>query len=198
MRRVRLSLLCAAIALGACSRSPSTPRGGAGSGAASAASSASLAASASSERAPLPLPDGCWMEVDRDADAAALLMALRAACAPKARALIEGREIELRANQPAELGFDAPDGGACVRVLAASARELGDIELALLDQAGRTLAKDTLGARFALLGERGPVCVQAGRYKLSLGARGSGKARIDVLIATGDDDAAKSPAGDGG
>lgn len=179
--------LLIALALVACSRAPSAPRGSSSASSASAASPSASASTGATLGATPPLPDGCWTEVDRNAELGTLAALLARACAPETRALIEPRELELAERGSAEIAFDAPGAGACVRVIAASSPSIEDVGLELVDGAGKAIAKDFLTARFALLGARGPVCVSAGAHKLIVSAkRGSGRARVELRVPAGD------------
>lgn len=160
--------------LAACNRTPSAPPHARASSSAVPAPSASAApsAAAATPLAP-PLPDGCWDEIDRDGDPATVLARLTRACAPGQRALAPAREVEVAPGARAELAFTVPDGGACVRSLAVAAKGSGDTRLALLDPDARSLEQDTLVAELALIGERGPVCLDPGRYRVRVeSARG--------------------------
>jgi hypothetical protein len=120
------------------------------------------------------------MEVDTRAELGALSSALTSACAPGTRSLGKPADRELAQGERLELAFSLPKAG-CVRAIAVAAPELGDVELELVDGAGRAHGRGELDARFELIGARGPICVEAGEHRaIATARRGAGRVRLEV------------------
>jgi hypothetical protein len=179
---VRRVVLLISIALASCNRTPSAPGAPPGSAPpAAAASSARVEAGAASQ--PAPLPDGCWLEVDRAAEPAALLAALAAVCAPGTRPVAPAVRGE---RGRIEQSLVVPRAGLCVRAIAAGSSQISELTLEIIE-ADRVSAEHTLPARFALLGARGPVCLGAGSYRVVARARnGSGNVLLELRAPAND------------
>jgi hypothetical protein len=166
-----------------CPPSPATPISEprpSASPSASAASPPPIASTAPSAAPPL-LPDGCYSEVASDLAPRDRLDALATHCVagmdpvlgdPAVRAIAPGERYEI------PLAVDDP--ARCLRVIAAADAGVADVELSLLDPAGRSLAADELPGSFALVGTRGPVCPAApGPHRVVVVVRGR---RADVAV----------------
>ncbi len=170
--------------LAACKRTPpSDARPAASSPEARPAPSASIALESEPPRPPVsgcfdsagPLPD----------EPSAALERLVAACAPGNHALGKApRALKLATGAPQGITVNVP-ALACVRVIAVAAPTVRELDVVLTDDGGRELGHDLLPGRFALVGERGPVCVRdGGTLKVRVTASiGTGPAAVRVLQA---------------
>lgn len=90
--------------------------------------------------------------------------------------------VDLHPSQARDLPFTVTDPSKCLRLIAAGGTGVEDIELSLVDRAGRTLAKDEYAASFSVLSADGSVCVAApGTYRALLKmVRGEGKVAVQA------------------
>jgi hypothetical protein len=109
-------------------------------------------------------------------DPSAALDELAKACSPGSHAIGEkAHPLTLAAGRGQSISIHVP-ALACVRVIAVAAPSVRELDVVLSDASGHELGRDSLPGRFALVNERGPVCVRDG---------GTLKVRVTATIGAG-------------
>jgi hypothetical protein len=80
------------------------------------------------------------------------------------------------------LSFSVGDTSRCIRVLAAGAASVHELELELTDASNQSYGRSARQNPYAMVGERGVVCLRrAGQYRASARvARGSGEIAVQA------------------
>lgn len=141
---------------------------------------APTSAASSSTAPPVWLGEGCLEGVDPNGSDAELIERVARACAPGMKrrgdpALVTGD------GGPLEVRFPLA-GAACVRIVAVGSSRAEKLELELLDPRGSSLARERAAGPVALLGARGPVCLEKAGV-LRVVARGAPSALVALLEA---------------
>lgn len=141
------------------------------------------------EPAPLPpeqLPDGCATAVPSSLAPRERLGALAQACALGLRPLSPApRVAALSTGGTLAVPFSVTDASRCLRVGAAAAAGVQELELALVDSADRVLGAAQLAGGVAVANRDGPICVPSpGEYRALVRAvQGTGEVFLQVWQA---------------
>ncbi len=124
------------------------------------------------EPAPL-LTDGCTARIDPMLTGRQKLDHLARSCIAGMQPLWSEPWMARPTGSGADRTVPVPDPSRCLRVGAAAGPGVTEIELILLDPAGRPLAQDVITGAVALIGLDGPVCAsEPGPHRLRVRARG--------------------------
>lgn len=118
-------------------------------------------ADASEPRVVRPL-DGCLAGIEQRGSASELLARLAESCAPGMSRLGAATRASSADGGPPQARFAVADPSACVRILAASDDASQSLGLELFDPDGSERATTRVPGPIAVLGERGPICLNRG------------------------------------
>jgi hypothetical protein len=155
-------------------------------GAASAATAGSVTPAGSTATAAVPAAvalDGCAAGADPTLRAEPLLQALKTQCVHGMTPLVpRAQEAELGAGQSVELAFHVVDATHCIRAMAAGDASIEGLMVRVDDRVGHTLHQSPPGARIALLGAEGPVCLDQAGDHLARATVVKGRGRVALML----------------
>ena len=133
--------------------------------------------------APKPIPDGCTTDVAPRAKAAPLMEQVAKSCIVDMSPVApEPWLVSLEPGKVKELPFTILDPSRCVRAVATGAKEVKELELAVVDRSDQVWGKDELPGAIALANLDGPICFKdPGQYRAVVRlVDGSGEVAVQV------------------